>query len=644
MHLTLNIHFRKNPVKQTFDQELLNSLRSAALNIRIDSLRATTAAGTGHPTSCLSAADIIAAIFLHVLRYDYSDPLNANNDRFILSKGHAVPVIYAALHQMGVITEADLLSYRDINSVFEGHPTPRFVHNQASTGSLGQGLSIGLGMALNARYDKLNYKTYVMMGDSEIAEGSVWEAAELASHDKIDSLIAIVDVNRLGQSGEAIDGNHYERIAKKFEAFGWHVVVIDGHDIEAILNALEEVKKIIGKPSVIVAKTFKGYGLDGIQDKPGFHGKPFSKEELPALIEELKKRFSLAPNAQVPEARWGKYSQLQLTTPKQHSISIDLAQDPNVSAFAKGKKIAPRKAFGFALTALGRADKRVFALDAEVKNSTYTEFFEKEFPERFVQSFIAEQNMVSIATGLALRGKVPFAATFGAFFSRAYDQIRMAAVGRAALRLCGTHCGVSIGQDGPSQMALEDVSMMRAVPGSVVVWPSDGVSAYKLVETMANYSDGISYMKATRGDLPVLYEQSEQFPLGDCKVLRQSGDDKLCIVASGITVHEALKAHETLKAQGISVAVVDLYSIKPLNKLMLVEIAKRAGSNVLTVEDHYLEGGMGEAVTCALANTAVKITNLAVQKLPRSGSPEALMAMMGIDAAGIVKAVCGLFE
>lgn len=624
------------------DQALIKKLRAVALQIRIDSLRATTAAGTGHPTSCLSASDMIAAIFCHALNYDYADPFNNKNDRFIISKGHAVPVIYAALHQMGVISEADLLSYRNIDSVFEGHPTPRFVHNQASTGSLGQGLSIGLGMALNARYAKRDYTTYVMLGDSEIAEGSVWEAAELASQKSVDSLIAIVDVNRLGQSGEAIGAHHVDRIAKKFEAFGWHVINIDGHDIQSILEAITEAKNTRGRPSAIIAKTFKGYGLDGIEDKIGFHGKPFSKDELVGLVEGLKKRYADVANESIA-AEFRRTGCTHAPSKIVHlPVSIPLVQDSHNASFALGKKMAPRKAFGLALAALARNDDRVFALDAEVKNSTYTEFFEKEYPERFVQSFVAEQNMIGIATGLVLRGRIPFAATFGSFFSRAYDQIRMAGVGRAALRLVGTHCGVSIGQDGPSQMALEDISMMRAVPESVIVWPSDGVSAYKLVETMANYHDGVSYMKATRGDLPVLYDANEEFPLGGCKVLRQSQTDVLSVVASGITVHEALKAHDILKAEGISVAVIDLYSIKPLDSKALADVIKKSGNKALTVEDHYRQGGMGETVICALEGTGIRVTVLAVDQLPRSGSPEALMALMGIDAAGIVRGVKAL--
>jgi transketolase len=622
---------------------LLVNLAHKALQIRIDSLRSTTAAGSGHPTSCLSAADIVATLFFHVLRYDYAHPDHPNNDRFIMSKGHAIPVVYAALHQLGLITDEQLLSLRKVDSDFEGHPTPRFIHNQAATGSLGQGLSIGIGMALNARYESLRYRTYVMLGDGEIAEGSVWEAAELAAHDKIDNLVAILDCNRLGQSGPAIHAEHAERYAKKFEAFGWRALVIDGHDLDQIVDAFEQAHATTGQPTIIIAKTLKGYGLEGIEGHHGFHGKPFTQQELSGMIQKLNDRFKAAAEykATVDEqpAQPDNISLKSIST--DNALRLDLSIDPFAEHFAAGKKISTRKAFGYALATLGRRSDKVFALDADVKNSTYTEFFEKDFSDRFVQCFIAEQNMVSIATGLALRGKIPFASTFGAFFTRAYDQIRMAGIGRVPLRLCGSHSGVSIGQDGPSQMALEDISMMRAVPQSVVLWPSDGISTYKLVEQMAKYHDGVSYMKSTRADTPLLYDTTEEFPLGGCKVLRSSDNDKACVVAAGITVHEALKAYAELQKQGVSVAVIDLYSIKPLDAATVTKVAQSSGGRLITVEDHYPQGGMGEAVAAALCNSGVIITSLAVQQISRSGAPEELMALAGIDAASIVKAVIG---
>ena len=625
-------------MKQFFDKILLNTLSNKALGLRIDSLRATTAALSGHPTSCLSAADILAVLFFHVLRYDYNNPLSLDNDRFILSKGHAIAVVYAALYQLGVITDEQLLSYRKIDSEFEGHPTPRFIHNQAATGSLGQGLSIGLGMALQARYDKRGCRTYVMLGDAEIAEGSVWEAAELAAYYKVNSLIAFIDGNRFGQSEKSLHGHDVERIAQKFEAFGWQSFVIDGHNIEEILITIEKANTIGDRPSVIVAKTIKGYGLDGIEDKQGFHGKPFTNEELPLMIEKLQHRFglyvhqSIDSNALLDSVIDKKISLISLN-------DLNIEQDKNAVVFIKGKKISTRKAFGYALAALGKINDTVFVLDADVKNSTFTDMFEFEYPDRFIQCFIAEQNMIGVATGLAQRGKTVFAATFASFFSRCYDQIRMAGVGRVSLRLCGSHSGISIGQDGPSQMGLEDLALMRAIHGSVVLWPSDGVSTYKLVEQMACYFDGVSYIKTVRSDLPILYELDEQFLLGGCKVLRQSESDQCCLISAGVTLHEALKAYELLKQQGILVAVIDLYSIKPLDKKTIVAIAQRSKNKVITIEDHYQEGGLGEAVSVALSGTGINVFIRAVSQLPRSGTQQDLYAMMGIDVHGIISMV-----
>jgi transketolase len=625
-------------VKHQISQDTLDFLAYQALQLRINSLRMTTQAGSGHPTSCLSAADIIATLFFHALRYDYQNPVYANNDRFILSKGHAIPVVYAALRQLGVISEQQMLNYRTIDSELEGHPTPRFAYNEASTGSLGQGLSIGLGMALNTRYEKLSYRTYVMLGDGEMAEGSVWEAAELAAHEKIDNLVAIADCNTLGQSGASLHPAHTERFAKKFEAFGWNALVIDGHDLEQINAALAQAQATTGKPTAIIAKTFKGYGLTTIENKSGYHGKPFTHEELPAQIQALTARFEAAAQYQPQQNFIAPQPEKIKSVTTALQLSCDIAKDQHAPLFAFDKKISTRKAFGYALETLGN-NTAVFALDADVKNSTYTDFFGNAHPDRFIECFIAEQNMVGVATGLALRGKIPFAATFACFFTRAYDQIRMAGIGRVALRLCGSHSGVSIGQDGPSQMGLEDVAMMRAIPQSIVLWPSDGVSTYKLVEQMALYHDGISYMKTTRSDTPMLYDATEAFPIGGCKVLRSSSNDKACIVAAGITLHEALKAYELLKKQNINVAVIDLYSIKPLDHQTLIKVGTAAGKTIITVEDHYAEGGMGEAVTCALANSGISVHSRAVTKLPRSGSPEELMRFEEIDAESIVEVV-----
>jgi transketolase len=624
------------------DNKKINYLKKVALNLRIDSIKATTASKSGHPTTCMAISDLISVIFFHFLKYDIKNPKNPNNDRFILSIGHAIPVVYSAWKNIGVITEKELLDLRKFDSPLEGHPTPRFEFNEAATGSLGQGLSIGVGMALNAKYDNLDYKTYVMIGDGEAAEGSVWEGAELAAQYKLDNLICILNANRLGQSGESIHGHDVEKFARKFDAFGFKTFTIDGHDISQIINVLNEAKNVKDQPVAIIAKTLKGSGLKEIENKNGYHGKPFKVEELLSLTLELKNNFEMQ------DLELEKYipglptsTKIELRN-KKDLIFLNINEDENSSVFEKTEKIATRKAFGYALLSLGKKDKNIFSVDADVQNSTFTEFFNKEFPERFYQSFIAEQAMVGIATGLQLRGKTPFAATFGAFFSRAYDQIRMAGIGRNALRLCGSHCGVSIGEDGPSQMALEDIAMFRAVPNSIVFYPSDGVSTYKLTELMANYFDGVSYMRTTRPATQNLYSKDENFEIGGCKILKQSDDDKVCIVSAGITLHEALKAYEELKKENINVSIIDLYSVKPLDKKTIIDVAKKSGNKIITVEDHYLQGGLGEAVASELSNTDIVVEKLAVTKVARSAKSEELLAFAKIDSENINKKVLSL--
>jgi transketolase len=621
-------------------------IEQIALKLRIDVIRATTTAGSGHPTSCLSAADLIATLFFNYLRYDVTNPYNPDNDRFILSKGHAIPIVYAAWKQLGVITDEQLLSLRDFNSPLEGHPTPRFSYNEAATGSLGQGLAVGVGMALAARYNKRTYRTYVMLGDGELAEGSVWEGAELAAHYKLNNLTGIIDGNRLGQSGASINNHDVEKYAKKFEAFGWQAIVINGHEISDIMTAIDCAQTTNNRPTMIVAKTLKGYGLDAIENSDGWHGKPFNQKEAASAIEKLVSRFTkkewilsqMHSDDQATQAQHQPLSTSVNNTQKK-TLTIDLTTDPHHMLFELDKKISTRKAYGYALAALGRVSNDVVALDADVKNSTFSEFFAHEFPDRFFQCFIAEQAMVSIATGLHLRGKIPFASTFGAFFARAYDQIRMAGIGRNALRLCGSHCGVSIGQDGPSQMALEDIAMIAAIPNSVILYPSDGISAYKLTEVAANYNDGISYLRTTRADTAVLYSHDTTFTAGGCKILRQSAHDKVCIIAAGITVHESLKAYEQLKMKGICVAVIDAYSIKPLDSTTIALVAAACGNNIITVEDHYIQGGLGQIVASALINHHMSITMLAVNKVSRSGGSGLLLKDAQIDSANIVSMV-----
>jgi transketolase len=624
----------------TISQEALLFLSHQALNLRIDSMRATTASQSGHPTSCFSAADIISVIFFHLLRYDIKNPKYSNNDRFILSKGHAIPVVYAAWKNLGVISDELLMTLRRVDSVLEGHPTPRFAYNEAATGSLGQGLSIGLGMALQAKKDHLDFRTYVMMGDGEIAEGSIWEAAELAAHYKLDNLVGIVDCNRLGQSEEVMHDHDAVKYARKFEACDWHSIIINGHDNAEILKAFQQAQQIKDRPTVLIAKTYKGFGLDHVQDKMGFHGKPFKEAELQEALKELIKRFQQAYDyklalAYVPPMPAKTSTKDVISEP----ININLVADPQAASFDKDKKLASRQAYGYALAALGRANHSVMVLDADVKNSTYGDIFEKEFPDRFIQCFIAEQNMIGVSIGLELRGKIPFAATFAAFFTRAHDQIRMAAIGRSALRLCGSHVGVSIGEDGPSQMGLEDIALMRAIPDSIVLYPSDGVSTFKLVELMANYHHCISYLRTTRAATPILYDKNETFKIGGCKILRQSDHDKVCIIAAGITLYEALKAHQILQAQDVAVSVIDLYSVKPLDVATIKQVASQSCNKIITVEDHYQEGGLSEAVMHAFAQDKVMIKAMAVTKLSRSGSPEDLLKDAQIDTASIVKAV-----
>ncbi|MGE0009291.1 MAG: transketolase [Candidatus Babeliales bacterium] len=611
-------------------------LERTAYNTRVSSILSTTQAGSGHPTTCLSAADLVAVLFFYTMQFDPEAHANPNNDRFILSKGHAAPLLYAIYKELGLLSEKELLSLRKFNSVLEGHPTARFSYSEAATGSLGQGLSIGAGIALSAKMDKRSFRTYVLMGDSEVAEGSVWEAAMIAAHYKLDNLIAILDVNKLGQSTETMEGYHLEHYQAMFASFGWHALVVDGHNIVDIAKAFDQAKKLTGKPIIIIAKTIKGYGIKSIEGKQGYHGKAFSKEELPGVLQELHDRFGKIADAQIAYTWKAQYPKDEQPV-KQHKPMVLIPH------FKKGELIATRKAYGLGLVELGKMIEMVISLDAEVKNSTFAELFEKQFPDRFVQCFIAEQNMVSMGVGFASRGKIPFISTFACFLTRAYDQIRMAAIGQAPLRIVGSHAGVSIGEDGPSQMGLEDIAMMRAIPNSIILYPADAVGTYKMLGLMANYTAGISYMRTTRAATPVMYDNDQQFSVGGCHIVRQSGSDKACIIAAGITLFEALKAYDILHAQKIHVAVIDAYSIKPLAQDVIERVVKKSCKRVVTVEDHYRAGGLGEAVASALINENVQVKSLAVDHMPRSGTPEELFAYEELDAAAIVRAVKELF-
>lgn len=614
--------------------ELVSFLEQTAYRMREWSLRMTTQAGSGHVTSSLSAADIMAVLFFYAMRYDPNNFNNPNNDRFILSKGHAAPILYAVWKEIGKLSEQDLLSYRSFTSVLEGHPSVRFPYAEAATGALGLGLSIGTGEALCAKLDKRSYKTFVLMGDSELAEGCIWEAAQLAVFYRLNNLIGIIDGNRLGQSTPtmaALEGDAPERFKSMFSAFGWHAFIVDGHDIKALMNVMDKARIVSDKPAIIIARTKKGYGVDLFEDKEGFHGRALVPKQLDEALAQLKKRFS---KAAIPSVyRWK--STLPPDEPRKKVCAIEMPIQP----FALGDRVATRKAYGQAITTLGSVRTSVVSLDAEVKNSTYAELFEKAHPDRFFQCFVAEQNMVSMGVGFHRRGKIPFISTFGAFFSRAHDQIRMAAIGNAALRLVGSHAGVSVGEDGPSQMALEDIAMMRAIPDSVVLYPADAVSTHKLVQLMADYATGISYMRTTRMATSVIYGHHETFSIGGCKLLKQSPKDQACVISAGITLFEALNAYEQLAKEGIAISVIDLYSVKPLDIKTIRAVVHTSGKRLITVEDHYLQGGLGEAVTAASCNDGFQIINLAVTKLPQSGKPQELLADARIDAAAIIKAV-----
>ena len=606
----------------------IESLKGVASQLRIHSITATTAAGSGHPTSCCSAADLVAALFFGHMRYDAKNPHYHNNDRFILSKGHAAPLLYAAWAETGLFPAEELLKLRQFGNDLEGHPTPRLPFVDVATGSLGQGLAVGVGMALCARLDKLDYRTYVLLGDGECAEGALWEAASLAGVNQLNNLIALVDVNRLGQSQATALGHDLGAYKKRFEAFGWRTEEIDGHDLEEITEVLAAVG-LGTQPLVILAKTLKGAGVSFLQDKEGWHGKPLSKEEADRAIAELG-----------PTAKSGVG--LPIPAPNPLPAPANAAPDayPPLS-YKLGDMVATREAFGTALLRIGAVDQRVVAMDGDTKNSTYSEKFYKQFPDRFTECFIAEQCMVGVATGFSTRGKVPFASTFACFFTRAFDQIRVAGVSMANLKLVGSHVGVSIGEDGPSQMGLEDLAMMRAIAGSTVLYASDAVCAEKLVDQMAAHK-GNCFLRTSRPKTPVLYNNDEAFPIGGAKVLRQSAGDKVTVVAAGVTLYEALKAADALKGEGIGITVIDAYSIKPLGKDVIKAAAAKTKNLVVTVEDHYAEGGLGDAVAGELSADGVKVHKLAVNELPRSGKPAELLAKYGIDAAAITAKVKAL--
>jgi transketolase len=599
--------------------------RELGQQLRVDSIRSSATTKSGHPTSSMSAADLMAVLLDGYLRYDFDDPENPASDHLVFSKGHASPLLYSLYKAAGAITDEDLLTFRVLGSRLEGHPTPMLPWVDVATGSLGQGLPFGVGIALaGKRLDRLPYRVWVLCGDSELAEGSMWEAFEHAAHDGLDNLVAIVDVNRLGQRGETMHGWNLAAYSERARAFGWHAIEIDGHDVEQIDRAYAEALATEGRPTAIVARTVKGKGVSAVEDKEGMHGKALDDPD--AAIEELGGVRSILVEVAKPES--GSRPHVFETTGELELPRWDL-----------GEEVATRRAYGEALAALGSARGDVVALDGEVSNSTYAEIFRDAHPERFFEMFIAEQQMVAAAVGIQVRGWRPFASTFAAFFTRAYDFIRMGAVSRARISLCGSHAGVSIGEDGPSQMGLEDLAALRAVHGSTVLYPCDANQTARLVATMADL-DGISYLRTTRAATPVVYDADEEFPVGRSKVLRSSDDDDVTIVGGGITVHEALRAADLLADEGVGARVVDAYSVKPIDVEGLRAAAEATRGRLVVAEDHWPEGGLGEAVLSAFADAEERplVVHLAVRELPGSGKPAELLAAAGIDAEHIAEA------
>ena len=614
-------------IKTDVDLKLAGEL---AQQLRVDSVRSSTSAGSGHPTSSMSAADLLAVLVGRHLRYDWDDPANPANDHLIFSKGHASPLLYSVYKAVGVVSDDELMScYRRLGSRLEGHPTPVLPWVDVATGSLGQGLPDAVGVALAGKYlDEAPFRVWVLCGDSEMAEGSIWEALDKASHYKLSNLIAMVDVNRLGQRGPTDLSWDVETYRRRASAFGARVFTVDGHDVAEIDRAMTEAGDISGdQPTVILARTIKGRGFSEVEDREGWHGKPFPPEMAERAIIELGGERDLVVRGPRPDK----------------TVSAGPAPDAStavtIPVYTVGDKVATRKAYGQALAALG-ARTDVVAMDGEVSNSTFADEFAQKYPERYFEMYIAEQQLVAAAVGFSVRGYRPFASTFAAFFTRAYDFIRMAAVSQANICLVGSHAGVEIGADGPSQMALEDLAMMRAVQGSTVLYPSDATSAAALVQAMAD-RDGVVYMRTTRGAYPVLYAAGEAFPVGGAKVLRATDADQVTLIGAGVTLHACLEAADQLKADGISARVIDVYSVKPIDTGTLTAAAAATGGKLVIAEDHHPEGGLGSAVVDALTGAGradLTVRHLAVAELPGSGTSEELLDAAGISAVHIAAA------
>ncbi len=600
--------------------------RELAQQLRVDSIRCSTEAGSGHPTSSLSAADLMAVLLASHLRYDFRNPKDAHNDHLIFSKGHASPLLYSLFKAAGAISDAELMTFRKFGSRIEGHPAPVLPWVEVATGSLGQGLAIGVGMALAGKYlDQLPYRVWVLVGDSETAEGSVWEAVEHAAYYKLDNLTCVLDMNRLGQRGQTMWGWNARTYADRARAFGWHAIEIDGHDVEQIDAAYAQAQAHTAAPTLIVARTIKGKGVRLVENQEGWHGRALSRGQATQAIAELGGERHLTVQVRAPDAL--------APAPRPSPAPVQLP------SYKLGDAVATRRAYGDALKAVGAARGDVVVLDGEVSNSTFAEVFAKAYPERYFEMYIAEQQMMAAAVGLQARGWVPFVSTFAAFLTRAYDFIRMATISRANIKLCGSHAGVSIGQDGPSQMGLEDLAMMRAVAGSTVLYPCDPNQTASLVAQMVD-RPGIVYLRTTRENTPVIYSPEQRFPIGGSVVVRRSDRDQATIAAAGITLHEALKAHAQLTQAGIPVRVIDAYSVKPIDAATLRSAAEETGALVV-VEDHWAEGGLADAVRAALAESGplARVISLAVRQMPGSGTPEQLLDAAGISAQRIVEAV-----
>ncbi|KAH7730201.1 Transketolase-like protein 2 [Aphelenchoides avenae] len=595
--------------------DLVALLEDASNRLRVSSIEQTAAAKSGHPTSSCSAAEIVSTLFFAEMRYDVSQPRHPAADRFVLSKGHACPVLYAAWEEAGLLTRQQVLTLRQLDSDIEGHPTPRLNFIDVATGSLGQGLSCAAGLAYMGKHiDKASYRVYCLLGDGETAEGAVWEAAAFASFYKLDNLVGIIDINRLGQSTPTQLQHDLSQYAHRFEAFGWHAISVDGHDINALLKAYAEAKTVKGKPTMILAKTLKGKGISGVEDLEGNHGKPVDVSKADEIRAKL--RSATRHNWTIPKP---------VEDAPNVNLNVGSTKMSSPPEYKLGEKVATRAAYGTALVKLCDTNKRVISLDGDMKNSTFSEKVHKKYPEQFVECFIAEQNMVGVGVGLGCRARaIPFVSTFAAFLTRAADQIRMGAVSFANVKFAGSHCGVSIGEDGPSQMALEDLALFRAVPDGVVLYPSDAVACERATELAAN-RQGIVFIRTSRPATPVL---------------RQSPNDKAVLVGAGVTLFECLKAQEQLASEGVSVAVVDIFSVKPIDHDLLAQQAQRVGGRVITVEDHYQAGGIGEAVASTLSELSnVRVRSLHIKELPRSGTPDALLDHYGISAKHVVKAV-----